>query len=100
MYFSISHSQNIVMAAFDDFPCGIDLEKIKNINLKNFSKRYNKNFKTLVDFYKFWTEYEAEIKLQCSPKSKYSMLFENEFAAACVSAKENLQKPVIKNILK
>ena len=69
--FSISHSKNLVLAAFDNAPVGIDIEFIKprkfaeifkyyNIDVENSSQEY---------FYRFWTEYEAGIKLQMPAKS-------------------------------
>lgn len=84
--FSISHSKNIVMAAFDETDCGLDIEEIKPRSLEALSKRYEKDFKTLEDFYKFWTEYEAEIKLQQKTQGKYSCVFQNDYMLTVVSA--------------
>lgn len=62
LYFSISHSENIVVACIDKKPCGIDIEYIKQRNLQKLSKYYKKEFNNLDDFYKFWTHYEAHYK--------------------------------------
>lgn len=62
LHFSISHSKNIVIACFDKSPCGIDIEYIKERDLKELSKYFDKNFETTEDFYKFWTTKEATFK--------------------------------------
>ena len=79
IYFSISHSNNIVIACFDKTPCGIDLEFIKKRDLIKLSKHYNVEFKTLDDFYKFWTIKEAEYKLNQKAKTIYTKQFKNFF---------------------
>ena len=69
IYFSISHSENLLAVCFDEYPCGIDIEFMKDRNWKDISKYYGQEFKTLEDFYKFWTKQEAEYKL--GEKAKY-----------------------------
>ena len=69
IYFSISHSENLLAVCFDEYPCGIDIEFMKDRNLKDISKYYGQEFKTLENFYKFWTKQEAEYKL--GEKAKY-----------------------------
>lgn len=77
--FSISHSKNIILAAFDENNIGVDIEEMKprnyddifkyfKINQKNISKEY---------FYRFWTELEAKIKLQTEPKSSITFMIDN-----------------------
>ena len=73
IYFSISHSKNLVAACFDEKPCGIDIEFMKKRNLGKISKYYGQKFETQEDFYKFWTKNEAEYKL--GEKAKYSESF-------------------------
>ncbi len=79
--FSISHSQNIVLAAFDKNPVGVDIEFMKQRNFYEILKRYNfKNPNASKEqFYEFWTEYEAGIKLQGTPQTKISFTFLNNF---------------------
>lgn len=79
--FSISHSNNIVMAAFDENPIGLDIEFMKERNFKEIFERYNYKSKNISKdvFYKFWTEYEAAIKLQGSPKTKITFSFKDNF---------------------
>ena len=79
LYFSISHSQNIVVACFDTAPCGIDIEFIKKRDLLKLSKHYNIEFKTQDEFYKFWTIKEAEFKLNQKAKTLYTKPFKNFF---------------------
>lgn len=64
LHFSISHSKNIVIACFDKYPCGIDIEYMKDRNIQKLSEYFDKNFETLEDFYKFWTTKEAKYKLR------------------------------------
>lgn len=63
IYFSISHSENIVVVAFSEEPVGIDVEFIKPRNLPKLIKRYDLDIKsTLEGFYEWWTAYEAKYK--------------------------------------
>ena len=62
IYFSISHSENIVVVAFDNEPIGVDVEFVKSRNFKKLAERYNILIKTPTDFYKWWTAYEAKYK--------------------------------------
>ena len=68
--FNISHSENLVAIAFDDEPLGLDVEYMKDRDFKSLLERYNivSNSKDL--FYQFWTEYEAEYKIQAEIKQK------------------------------
>ena len=66
LHFSISHSQNILVIAFDEYPIGIDIE----YSLKD--RKYNDLLKQMgceatrdiskEEFYKIWTIYEADFK--------------------------------------
>lgn len=68
--FSISHSGDIVVCAVSDNPVGIDIEKIREVNL-NVAKRlftpdeqeyiFEKNSKQR--FFEVWTKKEAYVKL-------------------------------------
>lgn len=92
LQFSISHSNSIVIAAFDDNPIGIDIEFMKDRNFKEILKRYNYKGENITKeiFYKFWTEYEAVIKLQGSPKIKITFSFQNKYMISVVgNFKEN-----------
>jgi len=64
IYFSISHSENIVAVVFDNCPVGIDVEFVKPRKLDKLIKRYNLDDKhqSLDDFYRWWTAYEAKYK--------------------------------------
>lgn len=79
LQFCISHSNNIVMACFDKNLCGLDIEYIKQRDLSKLSNHYEENFKTLDDFYKFWTLKEAGYKLNSEIKTKFSTKFENYY---------------------
>lgn len=94
IYFSISHCENIVAAAFDTAECGLDIEKIKPRDFNALAERYNKKFTSAEDFYRFWTEYEAEIKLGKSITSKYSCIFLETFMLTAVSEKENINAEI------
>lgn len=63
IYFSISHSGNLVAVVFDEKTVGIDIEFVRPRNLNKLLNRYNlpKNY-SLTDFYKWWTAYEAKYK--------------------------------------
>lgn len=75
LHFSISHSNDIILAAFDSENIGADIEFIKNRNFEKIFDYYKLNpaKKDAETFYRFWTEYEAEFKLQEIPQSKLSV---------------------------
>lgn len=84
--FSISHCANIVLAAFDKNPIGVDIEQMKNRDFISILKRFNINGENYTKemFYQFWTEYEAKVKLQEDFKTKISMPFSNNFILTVV----------------
>ena len=86
LQFSISHSENIVLAAFDENPIGADIEFMKERNFKELFAWYNYKGENITEelFYRFWTQYEAGIKLQGSPKTKITTELENNFMLSVV----------------
>lgn len=98
IYFSISHSGGIIMSVFDDKPCGLDLEEIKPRDFKHLSERYGKKCETAEDFYKFWTEHEAAIKLQKSVHDKFTRTFEGRFMLTVVSSGIIASQPSCTNL--
>lgn len=96
--FNISHSENLVIAAFDKNPVGADIEYMKKRDFPALAKRYN--FECGEDdykkFYSFWTNYEAKIKLQDEVKSRITFLFKDEYIVSAASS----IKQDIKNNLK
>lgn len=84
--FSISHSEKIILIAFDSNPIGIDIEIMKERNFKELFARYNYKGGNISKelFYKFWTEYEAGIKLQGTPKTKQNFPLLNDFMVTVV----------------
>ncbi len=99
LHFSISHSGHYIAVAFDSADCGLDIEEIKSRNIAGLLRRYEKDFNTLEDFYKFWTEYEAEIKLQQKTQDKYSCVFQNNYMLTVVSANPISSPPSCINFL-
>lgn len=84
--FSISHSNNIVLAAFNNRNIGVDVEFMHPRDYKRIMKRYDcmdENI-TKEGFYRFWTLHEAEIKLNSMVKSSYSAILEDEYMLTCV----------------
>ncbi len=69
--FSISHSGNIILAAFDTEPVGVDIEFMKPRKFDEIFKYYKLKIENpdAEYFYRFWTEYEAGIKLQMPHKT-------------------------------
>ncbi|MCR5266242.1 MAG: hypothetical protein K6E29_06580 [Cyanobacteria bacterium RUI128] len=88
LHFSISHSNNILIACFDNYPCGIDIEQIKKRNFDRFSEYYGEEFKGMYDFYKFWTLKEASYKLNETPVGVSSEIFQGKYYLTIVSANE------------
>ena len=91
-HFSISHSNEYIALAFSDDNCGIDIEKIKNRDFKSIAQRMNFSVNNLEDFYKEWTKFEAEYKLQASTKSIKNFNYNNySITATSTNSEENFQ---------
>ena len=75
LHFSISHSKNIVAVAFDENDIGLDFELIKDRNIAKLSNYLKKDFKNLVEFYQYWTSFEAQYKSK--PQNLTSLKFED-----------------------
>ena len=79
LYFSISHSKNIVAVAFDNNDVGLDFEFLKPRNLEKFCRRMNKKFQNEIEFYQYWTSFEAQYKSK--PQFLTSFKFEDYIAS-------------------
>lgn len=96
--FSISHTKGLVAVCFDEFEIGFDAEFIKQRDYKAICKRmnFNLNEDCLEGFYKKWTEFEAVYKLGIAEKSKYSFIFDENYAITIASSKEQNIKDTLK----
>ena len=67
IFFSISHSKDIILVAFNNYDIGVDVEYMRKCNYKAIMSRYNAvdagEEPAQKDFYKFWTMHEAQIWL-------------------------------------
>lgn len=88
--FSISHSNCWAVVAFSNNEVGVDIEKIKQRDYKELAERMNFELKedTLSDFYRCWTIYEAEYKLQQKANFVETIDFENEYKISIASVDE------------
>ena len=86
--FSISHSKNIILVAFDKNPVGVDVEYMRPRDFGKIFKHYNIESSTpdAETFYQFWTDYEAKIKLQSEAGVSYSFKLLPEFMLSVVSS--------------
>ena len=72
LFFNISHSNNIIVLGMSYFKIGVDVEKIKNFNLKLAKKictrkeflKFSHSFKKKETFFLIWTKKEAFCKLK------------------------------------
>lgn len=74
LHFNISHSGSAIAVAFSDSPIGVDIEKIRKVDMRVaerlFSKEELKTVKSLdgneanVAFLKLWTAKEAAVKMK------------------------------------
>lgn len=91
--FSLSHSKNIIIAAFAHYELGLDIEFMKGRDFESICsylerKTGNPDADT---FYRFWTKYEAGIKLQNDPVSWFSTKLEKDFMlTVCAAQKEDV----------
>ena len=86
--FNISHSNEIVAVAFDEKPLGLDVELIKPRDLEQLSVRYGRLFETDEEFCRFWTNLEAEIKIQAEVKNRYTNNLTPEYVVTILSSNE------------
>jgi len=91
--FNISHSNQYVITAFDNYPIGIDLEYMKDRNFKEISRHYNIGTDNKIEFYKKWTQLEANIKIQTNPQQTYTEKFEADYMLTIVSANPEKIEP-------
>lgn len=64
LYFNISHSHNLVAIAIAPFEVGIDVEYMKKRDFRALSlHHFNKAIANKIEFYKYWTAFEAGLKL-------------------------------------
>lgn len=68
-YFNISHSENMVVVAIDDQEIGVDIEKIRPLNLRVAQKFLSEKIDVItcsstpdIEFTKQWTIFEAQLK--------------------------------------
>jgi len=88
IYFSISHSKDVVLVAFNNSNIGSDVEHMTDrTNYKEIMKRYGEESETpsKTEFYRFWTIHEAEIKLNSNIRSLFSEILEKDYMFSCVS---------------
>jgi len=101
--FNITHSNNIVLAAFNKAPVGVDIEFMKDgRDFEKIMKRYSVEEKeklTKDKFYRFWTAHEAKFKLNASAKSTFSMIIDNEYMLTCASSEFILTNFKIKELI-
>ena len=103
VYFSLSHSKNIVMAAFAPFEVGLDIEFMRGRDFeaiyRYLKRRTDDGEKPDTEtFYRFWTKYEAEIKLQKEPVSWFCTRFFDNFMLSVCAAEDVDVTPEIAKI--
>ncbi|MBR6098327.1 hypothetical protein IKP85_01110 [bacterium] len=93
--FSISHSKNIVLAAFDENSLGVDIEFMKDRDFKSLSGHYGITATDKDEFYRQWTQLEAEIKLQSEKGFVYTDKFEKDYMLTVISSNSKEFTPEI-----
>lgn len=89
LHFNVSHSRKIVAVAFDSEPVGLDVEYMSERDFPKFAKRYNLTDNSKETFYKFWTQYEAKIKIQAPIKQIFTTIIENNYMLTILSSSDN-----------
>ena len=62
LFFNISHSGDFVLLAVSDFEIGIDIEKIRDVDLKISDRCFEEKVSTKEEFFSMWTKKESIIK--------------------------------------
>lgn len=86
IHFSISHSKEYAIVSFDKFPIGADIEYMKDRNFEKLSEYFDKKISDKEEFYKFWTKYEAEYKLQAQGNFFRSFKFMKDYMISVSSS--------------
>ena len=63
IYFSVSHSYDLLVIGVHDSPIGVDVECMKERNFAALAKEFGFDADDKESFYKQWTLYEAEVKM-------------------------------------
>lgn len=79
--FSISHSNEVIGVVFSDEEIGLDIEQFKQRDLNRLSDYFKKSFKTLDEFYQYWTLYEANYKSKLKDDFCKTLKFEDYFVS-------------------
>jgi len=87
LHFSLTHSNKYVVACFDEYECGIDIEFAKERDFDKLSRRHNRNFLNVDDFYKFWTLKEASYKQNSPVNDYYTTVFKDAYYLTVTSEK-------------
>lgn len=98
IHFNISHSNQIIIVAFDKYPLGIDIEFMKERDFEKLGQHYNLNTSNKTEFYKKWTQLEAEIKIQSETKQTLTKEFENNYMLSIKSSNPEPLKLEIKEL--
>lgn len=87
IFFSISHSEDIVLVAVNTCEIGADVEYMQDRNYLPIMKRYGYECEnpSLKDFYRFWTKHEAKIKLGKDYIASFSTVLEDNYMFTCLS---------------
>ena len=124
IYFNISHSLNYVAVAIDDTPVGIDIEEVKEVDLKIADRFFAPDelaYVLCVDrqraterFFEVWTKKESNIKWEGlglskplplfsvfsnneNPKLYYHKVFEDERMISCLCSTKG-EAPTVRYI--
>lgn len=90
-FFSLSHSNEYIVLAFSNSPCGIDIEKNTERDFAKLAKRMNLNYNSPLVFYQEWTKFEAEYKLGTTSKTLWTTQIEGYTITAVSSVEENVE---------
>lgn len=87
LHFSISHSKDVVLVVFSKNNVGVDVEYMADRDFAGILKYYGKDSENLTkeEFYRFWTDYEASIKLAAETKSSFSAIIEDNYVLTILS---------------
>lgn len=103
IFFSISHSKDIILVAFNNYDIGVDVEYMRKCNYKAIMSRYNAvdagEEPAQKDFYKFWTMHEAQIKFGCECRASYSEIIEADYMLSCTSTETLISNFMVSKLI-
>jgi hypothetical protein len=97
--FSLSHTKNLSVCAYSDFPVGVDAEYIRPVNMGLYERFNVPRSDNPEDFIRFWTEYEAGCKLGQPSPAFHTVKYDNYIITAAGTGSAEFTKVTYEQVI-